>query len=266
MVGVQFEQNQSEISMSLKRTSLAVNSSLILITTTLIGTLLHEFAHFIVALYYDVSPVLHHNYVSFDESKVNAQQHTIIAAAGPLFSLMSGCVIIYWSKKIKKIGLIKLFLLWLGMNGILMFLGYLLIAPFAEVGDTGKVFHYFGWPKMIMLLVAIASFMVILKIFKGLSKQFRFYKSSEVFDQKNTAKQLFLIPILADIVIVTLLSLPVPVWVSLLPTVFMPMTYWATMGSYKGLEIKNPVYYNPEVSKELLFIFILTVGIFISLK
>lgn len=252
--------------MIIKNKSLAINSSLILVITTLIGTISHEFAHFISAKCLDIPAELHHNYVSFNTDNVSDLHQAIIAGAGPTFSLIFGFLILYLSIKIKKANLLKLFLLWLGMNGILMFLGYLLIAPFAKLGDTGLVFKYLGISNFYIISIAIISFIVILKLFKFLAKQFRFYKSSETFNQKETAKQLFVIPIVGSITFVTVISFPIPIWISLLPTVFMPLTYISTLKRYEKLNIENPQYYSPRISRSLIFMFIAVLGIFIFLK
>jgi hypothetical protein len=47
-----------------------------------------------------------------------------------------------------------------------------------------------------------------------------YYKRALVFDVAATQKQLLLYPILGVIVLLTLLSLPVITWLSLLPTIF----------------------------------------------
>lgn len=140
--------------MKIKNKFLAINSFLILVITALIGTIIHELAHFITAKYFKIPAYLHHNYVSFDSTEISDFHQAIIAGVGPIFSLFFGLVILYLSIKIKKIGLLKLFLLWLGMNGILMFLGYLLIAPFAKQGDTGFVFQYLGISNIFIISIA----------------------------------------------------------------------------------------------------------------
>lgn len=220
----------------------------------------------ITAKYFKIPAYLHHNYVSFDSTEISDFHQAIIAGVGPIFSLFFGLVILYLSIKIKKIGLLKLFLLWLGMNGILMFLGYLLIAPFAKQGDTGFVFQYLGISNIFIISIAIISFVIILKAFNILAKQFVFYKNSETFDQTETSIQLFIIPIIGSIIFVTLLSLPIPIWISLLPTVFMPMAYISTLKSYQKLNIKSPQYYSKEISKLLIFTFIIVISLFIYLK
>lgn len=171
---------------------LAINSTLILITTTLLGTILHELAHYVTALYFKLEPKLFHNYVSYRIVDVPEFQKTIVAAAGPLFSLFIGIFSLYISFICNNKKLLKLFFLWMGMNSIVMFLGYLLIAPFAKNGDTGKVFTYFNIPTYISLTIAIISFILIIKVFSKLSNQFIYYKSHSEFNQEENANNYLL--------------------------------------------------------------------------
>lgn len=222
--------------MWIKSHALAINSLLILVVTALINTVLHECAHYLVGLYFGLGPELHHNYVNFTIDGP-AEHQMLVAASGPLFSLIFGTIILLISIKQIKPSLFKLFMLWLGIGGILVFLGYILIAPIAKQGDTGKVFDYFGFPIYLTIALAVLSFLLVNKIFARLAPQFKYYKHKEKFDQRANAKQLFIYPIFGAIIIGTLLNLPVVTWVSLLPTIFMPMAYFSIMGAYYRLKI-----------------------------
>ncbi|MBE9463942.1 hypothetical protein ACFP1I_07895 [Dyadobacter subterraneus] len=222
--------------MNLKSKSLLINSILIAITTSLITTILHEGAHYVTALAMGVPAELHHNYVSTPDETL-LQTATIISAAGPLFSLLFGILALVISVRLVQISLFKLFMLWLGMQGVLTFFGYLLIAPIAAEGDTGKVFSHLGFPIYLSAAIAVISFIFINKAFSRLARYFAFYKAEAFSDKNEDCRQLLTYPIFASIILVTLLNLPVIIWVSLLPTIFMPMTYFATMGAYKRLKI-----------------------------
>ena len=71
----------------MKSKYLIINSTLILITIAVINTILHELSHFLVALYYNLKPVLHKNYVKVQLEGTPLQQMFI---AGPFFSLIFG--------------------------------------------------------------------------------------------------------------------------------------------------------------------------------
>lgn len=222
--------------MTLKNNSLGINSILIAISTSLISTILHESAHYLVAVYFNLNPELHHNYVK-PLIEPSEKQLMLIALAGPTFSLIIGLLTLFISIKLIKPSLLKLFLLWLGMNNILNFLGYMLIAPFIKDGDTGKVFNYFNVALPISIIIAIISFIATKKIFQYLSKEFRYYKNAELFDKKENQKQLLIFPIIFLIIVVSLLNLPIVVWFSLLPSLFVPITYLSTLRIYKQMEI-----------------------------
>ena len=247
--------------MILKNNSLGINSILIVISTSIIGTILHELAHYIVGYFLNLDPELHHNYVT-PRIKGTELQIALMSGAGPFFSFVFGCIILYISIKFIKPSLTKLFMTWLGMGSILVLLGYLLIAPIAKEGDTGRVFAYLGVPTYIAIVIAIASFILIKYLFGKLSNQFMFYKTEEHFDKTVTQKQLFIYPIFASIIIMTLLSFPVNIWVSLLPTIFMPMGYYSTYRKYKKTNNINPNLKINKVSSILVVLTILTIIIF----
>ena len=249
------------IIMTLKTNALAINSLLITLATSLITTMLHEGAHYVTARFMNVPASLHHNYViTPDNTPLNTA--TIISAAGPLFSLILGVISLVFSIRYNKISLLKLFTLWLGMQGILTFLGYILIAPIAREGDTGKVFAYFGFPIYVSIGIAIASFIYVNKLFSGFAKYFTYYKAGEFSTKNEDCRQLLIYPIFGSIILGTILNLPVVIWVSLLPTVFMPMTYFATMGAYKGLKITNDQVIFSKIPMPLVVLTIVCVAVF----
>jgi len=247
--------------MILKNNSLGINSILIVISTSIIGTILHESAHYVVGFFLNLNPELHHNYVT-PRIKGTELQIALMSGAGPFFSFVFGCIILYISIKFIKPSLTKLFMTWLGMGSILGLLGYLLIAPIAKEGDTGRVFAYLGVPTYIAIVIAIASFILIKYLFEKLSSQFIFYKTEDHFDKKETQKQLFIYPIFASMVIMTMLSFPIITWASLLPTIFMPMGYFSTYGKYKRTNNIKPNLIINQVSPSLIVLAILTIIIF----
>lgn len=247
--------------MFLNKYALAINSTLILVSTTIFSTILHESAHFLTGLYFHLEPELHHNYVESLREGTEVQM-VIEAAAGPLFSLIFGIIIMFISIKYIQPSLLKLFFTWLGLGNILIFMGYILIAPIASQGDTGKVFAYFNSPMYLTITAAILSFLLINYLFGKWSNQFVFYTSESNADKRNLKFQLFVFPILLSIVIVTLLSLPVVIWISLLPTIFMPMSYFRIMGAYLKRNDIQPSVVIQKVSPSILLFTFLTILIF----
>jgi hypothetical protein len=241
--------------------ALAINSTLILVSTTIFSTILHESAHYLTGLFFHLKPVLHHNYV--ESLRVGTEGQMVIeAAAGPLFSLVFGVLMMLFSIKCIRPSLLKLFFTWLGMGNILIFMGYILIAPIAKQGDTGKVFAYFNSPMYLTITAAVLSFIFINYLFGKWSSQFVFYNSENNYNKRNLKLQLFVIPVLLSIVIVTILSLPVIIWISLLPTIFMPMSYFRIMGAYLQQNEIQPTVNIQKVSPILLLFTLVTVLLF----
>lgn len=239
--------------------SLAINSILIVVSTTIIGTILHESSHFLLAYFFGLKAELHSNYVSYNSDVATEFQNVLIAGIGPMVSLFSGILFLIVSIKLIKPSLLKLFFLWLGLNGILNFLGYILIAPFAKAGDTGKVFDYLNFPTLISIGIAFICLFGIILLFKRVSKEFRFYKSQESFNQLDISKQLFLYPIIGSIIFMVILNLPVKVWLSMLPIIFVPLSYLSIMKSYNKLKIDAVEVEIGGVSKLIIVISILIV-------
>ena len=248
--------------MTLKNISLGINSIFISISTSLISVILHESAHYLVAEYFNLNPELHHNYVK-PLIAPSEKQLMQIALAGPFFSLIIGLIFLFISIKFIKPSLLKLFLLWLGMSNILNFLGYMLIAPFIKDGDTGRVFNYFKIPFPISLVIAIFSFIVTKKLFQFLSKEFIYYKNTAIFNKKENQKQLLIFPIIYLIFVVTLLNLPIAVWISLLPTIFVPMSYLSTLRTYKKTEIIDA---EVTINKISIILLVLTAIVIITFR
>lgn len=125
--------------LAMQKYGLAVNSCLIIVLTGVVTVILHELGHFVPAYFYGLEPELHHNFVFYDDAIVSPTAQAIIAAAGPVVSLILGIVFLFVSKRKKTKGLFSLLTLWMGLQGLLSFFGYLFIAPFFSYGDTGKV-------------------------------------------------------------------------------------------------------------------------------
>ncbi len=247
--------------MNLKNVSLAINSILIIVSTTIIGTILHELAHYFAALHYNLQPHLHNNYVHNLVAGTQLQE-VLVAAAGPLFSLIFGITVSLVSIKYIKPSLLKMFLLWLGMGCLLVFFGYIFIAPVAKSGDTGKIFAFLSVPFYLSVILSVSSFIFMNWLISMFAYQFVFYKNEETFYSKKNTRQLFLYPILLSIVIMTLLNLPTKSMISLSAVLFLPMTYFSAMGKYKRLSIANADIVINKISPLLVITTILLIIVF----
>ncbi|WP_131539293.1 hypothetical protein [Pedobacter nototheniae] len=251
--------------MIIKNNALAINSILIAICVTIIGLILHESAHFITAGYFNLNPELHSNYVKLGRT-TNESKIVIIASAGPFFSLIFGLLLTYISTNFIRASLLKLFTLWLGAENLIIFFGYILIAPFVKNGDTGKVFEYLGIPTYASIVIAIIFYVLIKWLFAKFSVEFRFYKNEDQFNLKENGLQLFIYPIFASVLTMTLLSLPIANWIIILPTTLMPLSYLITFKAYKKLKINSPQIKINKISKLLIVLTILLIILFKYLR
>jgi hypothetical protein len=103
------------------------------------------------------------------------------------------------------------------------------------------------------------------KLFQYLSKEFIYYKNAEIFDKKENQKQLLIFPIIFLIIGVSLLNFPIAVWFSLLPTVFVPMTYLSTIRTYKKIQIIDAEFTINKISLTLLILTTIVIIVFRNL-
>ena len=122
-----------------------INGILIYATTALLTLIIHETGHFLVEILWGFKAVMHTDYGSYSGFASDTQK-IIIAAAGPIFSLLQGLILYLISSRIVKKGIFSLFTLWLSLQGFILFFGYLVCSPFFIYGDTGQVFYLLHSP------------------------------------------------------------------------------------------------------------------------
>lgn len=132
------------------RRDLWLNSTLALAIASLVAVVLHESSHAVAGLLQDRPVVLYPFQVDFPGQRSSAQE-IVTAATGPIFSLLLGLVVIAGTRHLGR-GFGRLFFLWLGFICAQNFFGYLVIAPFGDVGDTGKVLALLGAPGFVSIL------------------------------------------------------------------------------------------------------------------
>ncbi|MBO0936669.1 hypothetical protein J2I47_08950 [Fibrella sp. HMF5335] len=217
---------------------LTVNSVALIILTSLLTTVLHECAHYVPAYLYGFKPELHHNFVAYNTAGRATNQLVGIAAAGPVFSLLLGVICLLVSVHLPRKGFVSLFLLWMGLQGLLTFFGYLFIAPFFTYGDTGFVFATLGLPTWLIISISVASFVLLNVVFKRLAGEFGPYgRVGQSIPQRANALLLF--PILASVAS-AVVQLPVPTFLSLLAPVMMPMAFLSIYGTFRRTDRNQP--------------------------
>lgn len=116
---------------------LLANSALALTLAAPVAITLHELAHAVAGLALGSAAVLSSNSVAY-LPELAPSDEVLAAAAGPLFSLVIGAVLLVVGRNAGR-GFGRLLVLWTGLVSLQNFAGYLLIAPFAAAGDTGQI-------------------------------------------------------------------------------------------------------------------------------
>ena len=118
---------------------LARTAILLYIAAYLLTIVLHEVGHATMALALGDHPVLYNTSVQNTNQQLSSRAHVLIAAAGPLLSLLQGVVLLLLVRRGRGAGPSALFWLYMSVFGLINFFGYLMIAPLVKGGDTGQV-------------------------------------------------------------------------------------------------------------------------------
>lgn len=148
---------ETSVPTSVDRSALLAGSTLAFVLAAMVNDTLHELAHAVAGIAVGLTPTVSPFSVEY-EPEGTAHQQIITAAAGPLFSLVMGLVLMAVARSWGR-GLVRLFFLWLPFMGVMNFAGYCFIAPFAQVGDTGQVMKLLGapgWSYAAVALVGVA--------------------------------------------------------------------------------------------------------------
>jgi hypothetical protein len=120
----------------------------------LVMTALHELAHAVAAVAYGLDPVVWYG-TKILHAPGGAGPETVIALAGPVFSLLSGLALLALGRAGR--GGAGLFPLWLGLLSVGAFFGYLLSGPFPSAsGDIATAVRLQRVPIGLAFLGALA--------------------------------------------------------------------------------------------------------------
>lgn len=191
-------------------------------------TFSHEFAHALTAKMVGVESVLFHSYVSYDNSTTPSIYQIYILSSGPLISLLQASSFLILLRKRAKIDFISLLYLWMGIIGMVVFLGYIMMGPFIPYGDTGKVYAILSIPIFVSFSLTVLTLIAIIFFFRKLTPviaKFLFFMKSETeFESNASFKFLFVLPISIGTAINILISLPAPTMMSLAFPMAIPLT------------------------------------------
>ena len=248
---------------------LIINSTLLFSIATVATMTMHEFGHFIAAVFFHAKEAaLHHNYASYQLEELPLTNQLIIVAAGPLFSLLLGIVFNLLCSRYSKRNLLFLFLLYMSAFGYIAFGGYLIIAPLFSNGDTGFICSALNFPMWLTIIVALVGVAFMLYIMKILSRYFVELATPEIINDKTQRRAFFntliKFPLYLGIVITTLLNLPISVFVSLAYPLFSPLNLLWSYGycldaNYIAPKANRELNHLCKVSPMLIIAFILTI-------
>lgn len=210
-----------------------INSTIARIIAAVLTTIIHELGHFIVSILLGNSPILFHNRVVTPGENQSLLAQLLIPMGGPVISLIQGITCMLLHRKIKN-GIGALLSLWMGISGLMVFFGYMMIAPLSSIGDTGKIFQLLEMPIFWQIFIAIISLFFFTYLLTRFHGEFELFIPEDIHNKKplrvKWARLLILYPILISIVANTLLQLPVVHFLSLLPTLTMPFMLFLVYG------------------------------------
>ena len=134
-----------------------INSAIAFALALLVMITLHELAHGVVAVGFGFRPVIHASTETDPATAVGTQ--VTILLAGPVWSLISGLVVLALPQVSARHAFWRLAVLWFGLVSVQEFSGYLVVGAFTNVGDIGTVYKLLDtplWIKIIVLLIGVA--------------------------------------------------------------------------------------------------------------
>ena len=123
-----------------------ITSAVAFALACLVMVTLHEAAHAVAGLLQGGSPTMYAYAV--DNTGLDDGQEIVTALAGPLFSLVSGLVVLALPRSSLR-AFWRLAVLWLGLLSVQEFNGYLITGPLVRAGDIGAALALSGAPAVV---------------------------------------------------------------------------------------------------------------------
>ncbi|MGH2649431.1 MAG: hypothetical protein ACRDE8_17755 [Ginsengibacter sp.] len=232
------------------------NGCMLYTTAFLLTLIIHETGHFAVEKLYGFNAVMHANYGSYSGNASDAQK-IIIAAAGPVTSLIQGFFFLFVTNRIAFKNKFSLFALWFSLHGFILFFGYLVCSPFFIYGDTGQVFHLLHFPFYLTILFSIAGVILLVYTLKTNAKKFTPY-GKEIEDMQSRSRALLLYPLIIGGALSLLLQLPVPDFLLLFDGITSPFVFLIVYDKLKNTNAGAPSVSLNKVSIPLVIAFVFT--------
>lgn len=218
--------------------NLLIHGTLCYVLCFILNTTIHEGAHAVVAKILGLDPVLHHNYVSSTGSEQLPVNLTILTpAAGPIASLIQALIFLWLLRTTQRKSLLTLFYLWMSVLGFINIGGYLMLTPLVPYGDTGRVFAMLNSPMWLQWLIAIValagSIWVIRKFTNDFERQIPEALNDRPYAPGQLPNLMIAYPTYIGVVMTTLLSLPVPTFISILYPATSPFIVFMVYGQLR---------------------------------
>jgi hypothetical protein len=206
-------------------------------TAFLLTAMAHELAHALVSKSLGGQPVLYHSSVRSLAPNLTDRMQLAIAAAGPLLSLVQGLVFLGLARRREGNGNAALLGLYLGLFGMINFLGYVFTGPFVPYGDLGKVEALLHLPTGLTLAAALLAMVVLGLVVARTGPLFlRFGPGLSRPGRGQLLLALVALPWLLGAGLITGLSWPAP---TLLSLIYPPMSSMV-LGAAYGRAIRQP--------------------------
>lgn len=212
---------------------LALNAICLYVAAYLVTILLHELGHAITSWLLGGQPILYNTSVQNTTPNLSAATLVRIAMAGPLVSLGQGLGLLAYVHQTHRPGIGRLFLLYLGIFGLMNFLGYLMIAPLVPGGDTGQVVALLHVPHWVQWATALLALVLLRKMIGATGPLFLILLPTAMQADADARSQglraLLLWPWVVGSLVLVLLATPAPQLVILLNIPLSSMVLWAAL-------------------------------------
>lgn len=210
----------------------AVAATLHYTAAFLLTTLVHELGHALVSKVLGGQPMLYNTHVENLALHLPASTEVAIALAGPLFSLVQGVVFMGWAWGRRGSGDAALWRLYLGLFGLINFMGYLLIGPVVPYGDIGQVEAIWQVPVWATVTVAVLAGVGVQWVVGRTAPLFLDFGQGGLTRplRGQMMQGLIAVPWLLGSVLITALSWPLPTPISLIYPIMSNMVLGAAWG------------------------------------
>lgn len=170
----------------------------------------HELGHGATAWALGYHPVVYSGHE--EDPATNPVDSVLIAAAGPLLSLVTGVLLLILLRT-RRPGLRPgvLVLSWLALLGLETFAGYLLTAPFFRSGDVGLILDRLGAPfpvGVVVAVIGVAATVGVALFAVDVFGQLMPTTPSRPTDLRLFLRQAGVVPWLIGVVVLNLVALP----------------------------------------------------------